>query len=82
MILENANGYKLNTKLLQVKLIISCYPKKEHTRKREGTPIVTPLIYLLNIQARIKPFNHQKRHTQTILMILNRFKLFPWTMTP
>ena len=39
------------------------------------------LIYLLNIQAKIQPFNHQKRLNQTILMILNHLK-FPRTMTP
>ena len=36
---------------------------------------------LLNIQARIRHFNHQKRHTQVILTILNYLK-FLRTMTP
>ena len=42
---------------------------------------ITIDLQALIIQARIQPFNHQKRHTQTMLMILNHFE-FPRTMTP
>ena len=47
---------------------------KKHKRKKEDTPIVIPLIYLLNIQARIRPFNHKKGHTQVKLTILVHLK--------
>ena len=40
-----------------------------------------PPLYLLNIQVKIQPFNHQKRHTQITLMILKHLKI-PKIMTP
>ena len=54
--------------------------KGTHKKMRRYS-VSDSLIYLLNIQARIQPFNHQKRHTQTILMLLN-YNKFPRTMTP
>ena len=42
---------------------------------------MTPLNYLLNIQVKNQPFNYQKRHTQTTLMILKHLKI-PKIMTP
>ena len=33
--------------------------KETHNQKKD-TPIMIPLIYLLNMQVKIQPFNHQK----------------------
>ena len=43
--------------------------------------IMITLIYLLNIQVNIQPFNHQKTHTQTTLIILKHL-IIPEIMTP
>ena len=47
-------------------MVISCYPETKHPIEQKDTLIMTPLIYLLNIQVKIQPFNHQKRHPNNI----------------
>ena len=55
--------------------------ERETQNQKKDTPIMTPLIHLLNIQVKTQPINHQKRHTQTILMILKLHKI-PRILTP
>ena len=55
--------------------------EKETPSQKEDTLIMTPVIYLLNIQVKIQPSNRKKIHTQTTLMIIKHLKI-PKIMTP
>ena len=54
--------------------------KETPNQIRRYSDIDSPF-YLLNIYVKIQPFNHQKRHTQTTLMILKQLQI-PKIMTP